>query len=149
MISPLFRRLRGAAGLALAWAVSWGVTAVLIGAPVTYLVTRIVGYPARFLDLASAFALAGALTGAVSGLAFALLLWATNRNRVTGELPDVRFGALGALPALAIGILLFNEAGLIVATGLFGLAAGTGSLHLAHRAERQALAAGGGPGSLD
>jgi hypothetical protein len=134
-LSGTLVRIRGAVSLALTWAVTWGAAAGLVGGAITSAVLWTNGFSPPYPELVGAFALAGALSGAVSGLGFAVIVAGMGRRRTLAELSARRLGLLSALPALAIGAMLFgvNEPLFILGTGLFGFAAGTGTLTLARR----------------
>ena len=144
MLSPTLRRVRGAFGLALTWAVTWAVAAGITGGLVSSVLLLLRGRIAPVGMLIGAFALAGAISGFVSGAGFALLLTTSARRRTLDDLNPVQFGLLGAIPAAVFGWLLFHEAALaFIATG-FGFVAATGSLVLARRANDRELEAPGG-----
>jgi hypothetical protein len=129
------RRLRGALGLAVTWGITWAVASGVIGGLASSLILILRGhFLPPVIMLMGAFALAGGLSGFVSGAGFALLLTTSARRRTLEELNPFKFGVLGAIPAALVGVLVFHEAGLaIIATG-FGFVAATGSLILARRA---------------
>jgi hypothetical protein len=134
MLSPTLRRVRGALGLALTWAVTWAVAAGLAGGILSSIVLLLRGTIPPVGLLIAAFALAGAISGFVSGAGFALLLTTSARRRTLDDLNPLHFGALGAIPAAVFGWILFHQAGLtVIATGV-GFVAATGSLILARRA---------------
>jgi hypothetical protein len=144
MTSPTFRRLRGVFGLAATWAVAWAIAAGLTGGITSALILWIRGAPAPVVLLIAAFAVAGAISGFVSGAGFALLLTTSAHRRTLGDLNPIQFGVLGAVPAALFGWLLFRQAGLaLIATG-FGFLAATGSLVLARRANARELESGSG-----
>lgn len=144
MLSPTLRRVRGAFGLALTWAVTWAVAAGITGGLVSSVLLLLRGRIPPVGMLIGAFALAGAISGFVSGAGFALLLTTSARRRTLDDLNPVQFGLLGAIPAAVFGWLLFHEAALaFIATG-FGFVAATGSLVLARRANDRELEAPGG-----
>jgi hypothetical protein len=139
MLTPTLRRLRGTLGLALTWAVAWAVAAGLTGGFVSSVLLLLRGtFPPVGL-LIGAFALAGAISGFVSGAGFALLLTTSARRRTLDELNPIHFGALGALPAAVFGWLLFHETGLALIATSFGFVAATGSLILARRANHREI----------
>src|SRR4051812_37719206 len=106
------RRIRGVVGLALTWGVTWAIAAGIIGGPTSTAVLWARGYHAPLFALTAAFALAGGISGFVSGAGFALLLTTSARRRTLGDLNPLKFGLLGALPAAIFGWMLFREAGL-------------------------------------
>jgi hypothetical protein len=133
------RRLRGAFGLAITWAITWAIAVGVIGGLTTSLVILLRGHFPPVGGLMAAFALAGALSGFVSGAGFALLLTTSARRRTLDELNPLKFGALGAIPAAIFGLLLFREAGLAMVAAGFGFVAATGSLIMARRAPEPEL----------
>ena len=133
------RRIRGAVGLALTWGVTWAIAAAITGAPIATAVLWTRGYHAPFGLLIGAFALAGGISGFVSGAGFALLLTTSARRKTLDQLHPLKFGLLGALPAAVFGMLLFREAGLALLSTGFGFVAATGSLILARRANDREL----------
>jgi len=144
MLSPTLRRVRGALGLALTWAVTWAVAAGITGGILSSVMLLLRGRIPPVGLLVGAFALAGAISGFVSGAGFALLLTTSARRRTLDDLNPVQFGMLGAIPAAVFGWVLFHEAALVfIATG-FGFVAATGSLILARRANDREIE---GPGA--
>lgn len=139
MLSPTLRRLRGALGLALTWAVLWGIAAGLTGGIVSSVILLLRRTIPPVGLLMAAFALAGAISGFVSGAGFALLLTTSARRRTLGDLNPLHFGALGAISAAVFGWLLFRQAGLAFIATSFGFVAATGSLILARRANDREL----------
>jgi hypothetical protein len=94
-------------------------------------------------SLVSAFALAGALTGAVSGLGFALIVATSGRRRSLAELSPFRLGLWSALPAVGIGLALFGMDPFFVASAaVFSVGAGAATVGLARRAEALSLTSG-------
>ena len=139
MLSPTLRRVRGALGLAFTWSLTWAVAAGISGGLLASLILLLRGTIPPVPLLVAAFAVAGAISGFVSGLGFAILLTTSARRRTLEELHPLHFGALGAIPAAVFGWLVFHEAGLaFIATG-FGFVAATGSLVLARRANEREL----------
>lgn len=90
------RRLRGALGMGVTWALAWGI----IGGGI---MEGIVDPDGRILDM---WPQTLAIPGFVGGVAFSLLLWATHGRRGFHELSLSRFGGLGA----AVGALLGGAA---------------------------------------
>ena len=148
MLSPTLRRLRGALGLALTWAVLWGIAAGLTGGIVSSVILLLRRTIPPVGLLMAAFALAGAISGFVSGAGFALLLTTSARRRTLGDLNPLHFGVLGAIPAAVFGWLLFHQAGLAFIATSFGFVAATGSLILARRANDRELESPPGWGRL-
>ena len=134
MLSPTLRRVRGVFGLALTWAVLWGIAAAVAGGILSSVVLLLRGTIPPVGLLMAAFAIAGAISGFVSGAGFALLLTTSARRRTLDDLHPLHFGALGAIPAAVFGWILFHQAGLAFIATSFGFVAATGSLVLARRA---------------
>jgi hypothetical protein len=139
------KRLRGALGMGVTWALTWAATGVLIGA--TSLIV-----PGPFWD--AVFAVFDAplpalgVPGFVGGVLFSLVLGVAGRRRFD-ELSLPRFAALGAtgglllslIPALALAEASGSALRLValIAVPLTAMSAlsATGTLLLARRAERQ------------
>lgn len=139
MLSPTLRRVRGVFGLALTWAVTWAIAAGVTGGPLAAIALWLRGTPVPLPLLVGAFALAGAISGFVSGAGFAILLTTSARRHTLSDINPLQFGLLGAIPAAVFGVLVFRHAGLaLLATG-FGYVAATGSLVLARRASAREI----------
>ena len=135
------RRVRGAVGMGLLWALVWAPVAVLIG-------TRIVD-PDNSMD--EMWFMVGALPGFLSGVAFSAVLGVAARRRRLDELTIARVGGWGAVAGLAIGILpfLLGDRGgspmwplavvVIPTITLLSAASAAGSLALAQRAQGREL----------
>ena len=139
MHSSTLRRLRGALGLAITWAVTWGIAAGIAGGLLSSVMVLLHGELPPVGMLIAAFAIAGAISGFVSGAGFALLLTTSAHRRTLDELNPIQFGALGAIPAAVSGWLLFHQAiPALIATGC-GFVAAAGSLVLARRANAREI----------
>lgn len=90
------KRIRGAFGIALMWAVVWAPVGVLIGAFVD---------PTGAMD--EPWWAVGAYPGFVGGLVFATVLRIAARRRRFDELSLPRFAAWGAAAGLVVGTLPF------------------------------------------
>lgn len=90
------RRVGGAAGMGVAWAVAWAPAAVLVGLIVD---------PDGSLD--EMWVAIGAYPGFLSGVVFAAVLAMADR-RGLDALPLARAGAWGALAGLLVGVLPFT-----------------------------------------
>ena len=139
MLSPTLRRVRGALGLAFTWAVLWAIAAGITGGIVSSLILLLRRTIPPVGLLMAAFALAGAISGFVSGAGFALLLTTSARRRTLDDINPLQFGALGALPAAVFGWLIFHQPVLAFIATSFGFVAATGSLILARRANDREL----------
>src|SRR5687768_16790660 len=112
----LLRRLRGAAGIALTWALMWAAIAVIL-----VLVVRVVA--PEEIDAgegAAKVALVFGLAGGLSGLGFAGLLYRAVRRRTIQELSLARVTLWGMLSAAAVPALIGADAGEGWITGLLG-----------------------------
>jgi hypothetical protein len=136
------RRIRGAVGMGLTWALVWAPVAVLIG-------TQIVD-PDDSMD--EMWWMAGALPGFLSGVAFSAVLGIAARRRRLDELSVARVGGWGAVAGLLIGVLPFllgspSEGGpvwplaatVITSITLLSAVSAAGSLALARRAQMREL----------
>jgi len=129
------RRLRGALGTGLSWAVGWFGVGAIVGVPLAISA----GVPV--LAGAVSIAFGWARLGFVGGVFFSSVLMVAERRRALDELSLRRFagwGALGGLLLAGVGITSqgFTLIALIPATvaALLGAASATGSLVLAKRA---------------
>lgn len=135
-----WRRIRGAVGTGITWAIVWAPIAVVVG-------TQIID-PTNAMD--EMWVIVGALPGFVSGVIFSAVLGFSARRRRLAELSVPRVGAWGALAGMVTGIIPFmigsapGNAWVMAATVipilalLSGLSA-AGSLALAQRAERSEM----------
>jgi hypothetical protein len=145
------KRIRGALGTGLTWAVAWAVGGILIG------VSSIV-FPGRlwdiFFSIFDAPLPALAIPGFFGGVLFSIVLGIAARHRRFEELSLPRFAALGAvggillciLPALMLGGVGGSGTNLWYASmviggpfTLLGAASASGSLLLARAAEGSIL----------
>ncbi|MEZ4417022.1 MAG: hypothetical protein R3E10_14820 [Gemmatimonadota bacterium] len=150
-MKKLMRRLRGALGMGLSWAVGWGLAGVLIG------VVWTLGVPMEwFVDVFDAPLPALAIPGFFAGTAFSFVLGVAGRRRRFEELSLPGFTALGAVgglllglvPVIAAGVALSAVGAAVVLGTLTVLSAGSaaGTLWIARGAdERRLLEAGAEP----
>ncbi len=134
------RRIRGALGMGVIWAVVWGVVAVLIGLVVD---------PDGSMD--EMWVAIGGLPGLLGGIAFSVVLGMAARRRHLDELSMPRVARWGAAAGLLVGMLPFligdvtSESPLwllAVVVGTItslGVLSAAGSLALARVAERRSL----------
>jgi len=136
------RRIRGAVGMGLTWAVGWAV----VGGGV---MEGLVDPHGKILDMwPQTLAIPGFLSGAV----FSMLLWVAGGRRRFDELSLSRFGAWGAVAGLLLGVfavgtgaasgvlpLWLRAAAIIGPVTLLSAASAVGSLALARMAERRRL----------
>jgi fructose-specific phosphotransferase system IIC component len=139
------RRIRGALGTGLTWAVVWGPAAVLIGLIVD---------PDGSMD--EMWVAIGALPGFLGGVAFSVVLAIAARRRRLEELSLPRVAAWGAVAGLLVGAIPFVlgdpigevplwQLGSVVIGSITVLSAASaaGSLALARMAERRELPGAG------
>src|SRR4051794_26810298 len=91
------RRIRGALGMGLTWAVGWAVVAVLIGLAVD-----------RDGSMDEMWPAIGAYPGFLGGVVFSVVLAIAARRRRLGELSISRVAAWGAAAGLLVGVLPFT-----------------------------------------
>lgn len=141
------RRIRGAAGMGLTWAVVWAVVAGLIGMLVD---------PDGSMD--EMWPAIGAYPGFLGGVVFSVVLAVAARRRRLDDLSLGRVAAWGAGAGFLVGVLPFAIGeptteiplwllGVLVIGTITGLSAASaaGSLALARMGERRELGAGAGP----
>ena len=136
------RRIRGAVGIGLIWAVAWAPIGLLIGGIVD---------PDGTMD--EPWIMVGTLPGFFGGVIFSAVLGIAARNRRFDQLSILRFGTWGALAGLLVGVLPFllgspNPAlpawfPFVVVGSITGMSAvsAAGSLALARMAAKRALPA--------
>jgi hypothetical protein len=139
------RRIRGAVGMGLTWAVVWAVVAVAIGMVVD---------PDGSMD--EMWPMIGALPGFLGGITFSTVLAVAARRRRLEELSLPRVAAWGAAAGLAVGVLPFTIGeptsevplwllgSVVIGTiTVLSAASAAGSLALARRADaRESLSIG-------
>jgi drug/metabolite transporter (DMT)-like permease len=149
-MSQWLRRLRGAVGMGITWAIAWAVGGLMIG--VTSLLTPWLSWE-RFFAVFDAPLPALAVPGFVGGAIFSVVLGIAARKRRFDELSLPKFGMWGALGGFMLSLvpILMNVAGLVSIDAsaalllstislpftLLGAASATGSLALARRAEQR------------
>ncbi len=138
-MSKWLKRVRGAVGIGLTWAVAWGFVGALLG-------LSLVG-PVAIVGVSLLFALYGLICGG----AFSVVLGLAGRRRTFDEMSLPRFAGLGALAPLLLIVPtafsggVFNPNGLIAVAllALLGAGSAAGSLGLARMADdRELLEAG-------
>jgi len=135
-VKKWLRRMRGAVGMGLIWAVAWAI----VGGGV---MEAFVDPNGAILDMwPQTLGIAGFIGGAVFSIVFGI---AAGR-RGFDELSLVRFGALGAVAGVAVGAFLMTigaPAMIIAPAAVLCAGSASGSLALARRAkERELLDAG-------
>ncbi len=145
-MSKWLKRIRGALGIGLTWAVAWGFVGALLG-------LSLVGPSAI-----GAASLTFALYGFMGGGAFSVVLGLAGRRRTFDEMSLPRFAGLGALAPLLLIVPsafsggVFNPGGLIAVAllALLGAGSAAGSLALARMADDgEALDAGETSGLIE
>ena len=158
------RRIRGALGMGVIWAIAWGT----VGVALALLHSLVPVIPLDwFFRIFDAPAPAFALPGFVAGMLFSIVLSIAARNRKFSDLSVRGFAALGALggllllliplaaevPDLASGTattaLLQVLAIVAVPFALLGAASAAGMLMVAQRAERAQIGAGTEPAHIE
>ena len=136
------RRIRGAVGMGLTWAVGWALVGVLIG------LSWSLGLPMGwFVEVFDAPLPALAIPGFFGGAVFSMVLGIAGRRHRFDELSLPRFGAWGAVGGLllTVPIVTVSTLSLIPAAVAIGIVAllsagsATGSLMLARVAEDREL----------
>ena len=134
------RRIRGAVGMGLTWAVAWALAGVLIGMSWSLGLTM-----EWFVEVFDAPLLALAIPGFFGGAVFSTVLGIAGRRRRFDELSLPRFGAWGAVGGLLLGlpllVALSPEAGaaIIGTLTLLSAVSASGLLALARMAEDREL----------
>jgi hypothetical protein len=139
------RRIRGAVGMGLTWALVWAPVAVLIGTAID---------PDGSMD--EMWPAIGAYPGFLGGVVFSVVLAIAARRRSLDELSLPRVAAWGAFAGLLVGTIPFLigdptteiplwQLAAVVIGSITGLSAASaaGSLALARMAEKRARADGG------
>lgn len=139
-----FRRIRGALGMGLTWAMGWAI----IGGGI---MEGIVDPRGEILDM---WPQTLAIPGFLLGVVFSMVLMVAERRRRFDELSLPRFASLGALAGVLLGTyavatgaastlpLLVRSAMIIAPLTLLSAASASASLALARYAERRQLANG-------
>ncbi len=142
------RRIRGAVGMGVTWAVGWALVVVVMG------VTTIL-LPGTWLDLIFAAAddellMVMVLPAFAGGVVFSTVLGITGRRRRFDELSLPQFAALGAFGGLLLGLFpvaalgvgaasVAQAAAIISVVTLLSAVSASGSLILARMSEDRAL----------
>lgn len=141
-LSTVLRRLRGTTSIAATWALGWGIAAGALGGIGMAVVGRLYSVPVELGTMIQAFAIAGTLAGAVSGIGFSAIVSTIGRRRSLDTLSPLRVGLGSALPAIAIGAAIVGwDPVFLTATTLFAAGAGAATISLARRDERRAIEA--------
>ncbi len=134
------KRIRGALGMGLIWAVAWGGVGMIFLSGLLVFGTAPVG-----VGLATAIANSAllALAGLIGGAAFSVVLGTAEGRRRFAEMSLPRVAAWGAVGGLLLSMLILgSEAWTVVVPGvmaLLGAGSAAGSLALARRADDREL----------
>ena len=139
-MSKWLRRIRGAIGMGLAWAMAWFAAGMIL--------LLIVGPDAADVPFPLGFGLLGFLAGAT----FSGVLGIVGGRRTFDQMSLPRFAGWGAVGGLLLAVIFVLAAGLggdvlLVLAPVFALsssASAAGSLALARKAEDRELIEGGG-----
>jgi hypothetical protein len=146
-MKPWVRRLRGAVGMGLTWAVGWAIFGLFIGVGMRFVGLPMGWFVAVFDSPLPALGVPGFFSGAV----FSLVLGVAARRRRFDQLSLPLFAGLGALGGLLLslipaGALAVQQPGVlaVISGTLTVLSAGsaTGTLLLARMAEGDSSRAG-------
>ncbi len=137
------RRIRGAVGMGLTWAIGWTV----VGMPIMLIADEFFGFDSSVVDI---WLPVFAYPGFLGGVAFSVVLGIAGGRRRFDEMSLARFAGWGALGGLLLSGFIIAASGfasisLIVASIVTPLCAGSaaGSLALARRAKQRELLGGG------
>lgn len=143
-MSGLLIKLRGALGMAVSWAVGWGV----LGFGVISVSVAFLGGGSDFWSTVAPLTALTGLSGFVGGTVFSLVLGTGYRRRRLGELKPGRMALWGAgaalfIPAALLGVGLIVHvpieaalvAGVGVALGALGAGTAGGMVWLAQKAD--------------
>jgi hypothetical protein len=142
----LLRRLRGAIGMGIFWALG----GAFLGGLIELLDN--IGVPWGWIDGVDMWIPLFAIPGFFGGIAFSLVLGIAGHHRKFEELSLLKFTLWGAISGLLLGgaaLLLGTQVAVLFVLGapaLFCATAATGTLALARMGERPALPAGGEEG---
>jgi hypothetical protein len=130
----LFRKLRGAVGVGLTWAVGWAVIIFLIGTVIGIVDPDSIDAGEEPLRIALTII---APVGLISGLLFAAIMSLTERHKSVHDLSLIRAALWGALGAAVLPLLTpMNDAVLSTVCPLGALFA-AGTVALARHADRR------------
>lgn len=137
------RRVRGAIGMGVTWAIAWALAGLVIGVSSTILTFlpwdaffRVFDAPLPTL----------AIPGFISGAIFSLALGVAGRTRRFDQLSLPWFTALGALGGLVLGAVAVwggFPAGTLLFTGILAGGSAAGTLALARTGDQRELAGSG------
>lgn len=133
------RRLRGAIGMGLTWAVGWAMAGIAMG--IASNILTFLPWDA-FFRVFDAPLPALAIPGFVSGAIFSVVLGVVGRHRRFDQLSLPWFTALGAAGGLVLGAIAVSggfPSGTLAFTGVLAACSAAGTLALARRGTPQAL----------
>jgi hypothetical protein len=148
----IVRKLRGALGTAVTWAVGWAGGGFALAVILVFLIPGLAGIESgTFADLAPVLTIIGGVSGMLGGTAFSIALGTVHRHRQLHELRSARMTLWGALAGLLVplGVAALNIATgalpltaevlgtIVVAFGGGGAATAVATVKLAQAAERQ------------
>jgi hypothetical protein len=158
MIGPILRKLRGAIGTALTWAVVWALGGFALFTTIFMLSSGLTAFWAGAIPVT----IMAGISGFIGGTMFSLVLGTIHRRRRLEELSPLRMGLWGGLAGLivpmallwvaasvGIGLQLGALVSLIVACGGLGATTAGGTVKLAQwsQGELEAPSHDGLPGS--
>lgn len=142
----LLRRLRGILGMALSWAIPWGVAIGTTGGLLAYFIVRLPPGVSRIvvaLQAALGNGISGAVLGFLTGGVFSVVLISAEHQRSLPDLKESRFALWGAvagaasagvmiLPALTLGQIPALAWAVLMAVGTsLGVVSSVSSLRIA------------------
>jgi hypothetical protein len=133
------RRVRGALGMGITWAIAWAIAGVLIGA--SSLVLTFLPWDA-FFRVFDAPLPALAIPGFISGAIFSVVLGIAGRRRRFDQLSMPWFTALGAAGGMLLGAVAVSggfPVGTLIFTGVLAAGSAAGTLALARGGDQREL----------
>jgi hypothetical protein len=134
------RRIRGALGTAVTWALAWSGVGIAVG------LLNVVLAGAPLGAVMATFAVAWAKMGFIGGAIFSVVVGVAERRRAFHEMSVPRFAAWGALGALVFGLPIAAALGftaeMVVGFStvvLLGAGSAAGSLAIARRSDDREL----------
>lgn len=137
------RRLRGAIGMGVTWAVAWAVAGLAMG--IASNILTFLPWDA-FFRVFDAPLPALAIPGFISGAIFSVVLGIAGRRRRFDQISIPWFAALGAVGGLLLGAVAVSggfPAGTLLFTGVLAAGSAAGTLALARMGEPPALPGAG------
>ncbi len=140
---PWVRRLRGAIGMGVTWAIAWAIAGVAMG--IASNILTFLPWDA-FFRVFDAPLPALAIPGFISGAIFSVVLGIAGRRRRFDQLSLPWFTALGAVGGLLLGAVAVSggfPVGTLIFTGVLAAGSAAGTLALARGGEQQEVLGGG------